>query len=55
MEKKGILSRQIGEAKREGSSIDGLLAEMKQVSIEISQLKEGPIDQCISSQLPGNF
>ena len=40
MEKKGILSRQIGEAKREGNSIDGLLAEMKQVSIEISQFKE---------------
>tara|TARA_R110001592_G_scaffold319321_1_gene596884 strand:- start:39448 stop:40731 length:1284 start_codon:yes stop_codon:yes gene_type:complete len=40
MEKKGILSRQIGEAKREGHSIEGLLAEMKQVSIDISQFKE---------------
>ena len=40
MDKKGILSRQIGEAKREGNSIDDLLVEMKQVSIEISQFKE---------------
>jgi serine/alanine adding enzyme len=40
MEKKGILSRQIGDAKREGISIDDLLAEMKKVSIEIGQFKE---------------
>ncbi len=40
MEKKGVLSRQIGEAKREGKPIDGLLVEMKQVSAEISLLKK---------------
>ena len=45
MEKKGILSRQIGAAKKEGHSIDGLLAEMKQVSLEISQFKEKQKDK----------
>lgn len=40
LEKKGILSRQIGEAKREGKDLRGLLSEMKQVSSEISQLKK---------------
>tara|TARA_R110001599_G_scaffold81464_1_gene219689 strand:- start:50 stop:1339 length:1290 start_codon:yes stop_codon:yes gene_type:complete len=40
MEKKGVLSRQIGEAKREGKDISNLLAEMKQVSSEISKLKK---------------
>jgi FemAB-related protein (PEP-CTERM system-associated) len=40
MEKKGVLSRQIGEAKRDGKAIDELLLEMKQVSSEINKLKK---------------
>ena len=39
MDKKGALSRQIGEAKRAGQSIDSLLEEMKQVSSRIKSLQ----------------
>jgi len=35
LDRKGALSRQIGEAKRAGQSIDNLLAEMKTVSVKI--------------------
>lgn len=39
LDRKGVLSRQIGEAKREGKPIDDFLVEMKQVSAEINKLK----------------
>ncbi len=39
IEKKGVLSRQIGEAKRAGESIDSLLAEMKSISEHIKLAK----------------
>jgi FemAB-related protein (PEP-CTERM system-associated) len=39
LERKGVLSRQIGEAKRAGQPIDGLLAEMKDVSAKIKSAK----------------
>jgi len=40
LDKKGSLSRQIGEAKRSGQAIDDLLIEMKQVSKQIKAIKE---------------
>ena len=40
LDKKGALSRQIGEAKRAGQSIDNLLAEMKEVSAKIKAAKD---------------
>lgn len=37
LDKKGVLSRQIGEAKKNGQVIDSLVAEMKQVTQEIKR------------------
>ena len=39
IEQKGIVSRKIGEAKRDGQPIDSLLIEMKRVSAEIAAIK----------------
>lgn len=45
LDRKGVLSRKIGEAKRAGQSIDSLLAEMKDVSGQIKTLQASLKDQ----------
>ena len=40
LEQKGIISRKIGEAKREGQPIDSLLTQMKQISSDIAKIKK---------------
>jgi len=39
LDRKGVVSRQIGEAKRSGLAIDGLLDDMKLISAEIKRLR----------------
>jgi FemAB-related protein (PEP-CTERM system-associated) len=45
LDRKGVLSRQIGEAKRAGEAIDVLLAEMKELSAQIKALQASAKEQ----------
>jgi len=50
LDRKGALSRQIGEAKRTGQSIEDLLVQMKEVSVKIRAAKEDVKAQLLSTK-----
>ncbi len=45
LDRKGVLSRQIGEAKRAGETIDAMLSEMKELSAQIKVLQASAKEQ----------